>query len=165
MLGIMLLSTAAGAAPPEAPADPLPGAYGAFRGDVRSRRFHRAGCKHFRCPHCTAVFKSVDEALEAGYRPCPRCRPLRKIASSALGVGTKSPERVCQRHRDCELVPVGEPCACVPCASVSYRAVNKGTAAQVRAQHAAARCKKRCRCKPKRLGVKALCVAGQCTAQ
>ncbi len=46
-----------------------------FHGNQRSHVFHRPGCQHYSCPNCTAAFKSRQEALEAGYRPCKACNP------------------------------------------------------------------------------------------
>ena len=48
---------------------------GAFHGNVRSRKFHRPGCRHYRCPNCTAVFHSRREAIAAGFQPCGICKP------------------------------------------------------------------------------------------
>lgn len=44
-----------------------------YRGNVRSRVFHAAGCRHFRCKHCTAVFKTIRAARAARYRPHRAC--------------------------------------------------------------------------------------------
>ena len=46
-----------------------------FRGNTRSKVFHRPSCRHFNCTRCTAVFKQRDTAVNAGYRPCGICRP------------------------------------------------------------------------------------------
>lgn len=47
----------------------------AFRGNTRSRVFHRAGCQHYGCGYCTKGFSSAAAAIEAGYRPCGTCNP------------------------------------------------------------------------------------------
>jgi len=50
-------------------------AEGAFRGNVESRKFHRPGCRHYRCSNCSAVFPSRKAAIAAGYDPCGICKP------------------------------------------------------------------------------------------
>ena len=44
-----------------------------FHGNTRSHVFHGSGCKDFNCPNCTVIFKSKQEATEAGYRPHKSC--------------------------------------------------------------------------------------------
>ncbi len=44
-------------------------------GDVKSRIFHRKGCRHYNCVACTITFKSKDEAIYSGYVPCELCKP------------------------------------------------------------------------------------------
>jgi len=46
-----------------------------YHGNVGTKVFHQAGCQQYNCKNCTAVFKTRDEAISAGYRPCGRCRP------------------------------------------------------------------------------------------
>lgn len=46
-----------------------------FHGNTSSHVFHKPGCKHFNCRNCTVVFKSKDEAVKAGYKPCGMCKP------------------------------------------------------------------------------------------
>jgi methylphosphotriester-DNA--protein-cysteine methyltransferase len=46
-----------------------------FHGNTRSRVFHQSSCRHYTCPRCTAVFKTAEEAVRNGYRPCRICRP------------------------------------------------------------------------------------------
>lgn len=46
-----------------------------FHGNLKSRVFHRTGCRYFNCKNCTAVFNSREEAINAGYRPCKICKP------------------------------------------------------------------------------------------
>ena len=48
---------------------------GPYHGNVSSRVFHRPGCQHYNCKNCTAVFKSREEAIAAGYRPGGCCKP------------------------------------------------------------------------------------------
>lgn len=48
---------------------------GPYHGNVRSHVFHRPGCRYYDCKSCTAVFKTREEAISAGYRPCRRCLP------------------------------------------------------------------------------------------
>jgi len=50
-------------------------ASGLYHGNVKSRIFHRQGCRYYECKDCTAVFRSRVEAIEAGYRPCKVCKP------------------------------------------------------------------------------------------
>ncbi|MGD9577955.1 MAG: thermonuclease family protein [Syntrophorhabdus sp.] len=58
--------------PPESPAYVHAGGY---HGNVRSHVFHKPGCGGYNCKNCTAIFKTRQEAIEAGYRPCGTCRP------------------------------------------------------------------------------------------
>lgn len=46
-----------------------------YHGNMKSHVFHRPGCRHYDCKNCTAVFKTREEAIKAGYRPCGICRP------------------------------------------------------------------------------------------
>lgn len=46
-----------------------------YHGNTQSRKFHRPGCRYYDCGNCTAVFKSRDEAVRAGYVPCKVCNP------------------------------------------------------------------------------------------
>lgn len=46
-----------------------------LHGNTRSKVLHKAGCRHYMCRSCTAVFKTREEAIAAGYRPCRRCKP------------------------------------------------------------------------------------------
>lgn len=47
----------------------------AYNGNRKSHVFHRSSCRHFNCKNCTEGFGSRSEALQAGYKPCGRCRP------------------------------------------------------------------------------------------
>ena len=46
-----------------------------YHGNVKSKVFHRPGCRYYDCKNCAATFASRDEALNAGYRPCKVCNP------------------------------------------------------------------------------------------
>lgn len=46
-----------------------------YRGNVLSKVFHRPGCKYYNCKNCTADFKTREEAVAAGYKPCEICDP------------------------------------------------------------------------------------------
>ena len=46
-----------------------------FRGNARSKVFHRPGCKYYNCSGCSVEFRSREEALAAGFKPCRRCSP------------------------------------------------------------------------------------------
>ncbi len=59
-------------APALAPASAAPPVY---HGNLKSKKFHRPGCRYYACPNCQAVFHSRQEALAAGYVPCKVCRP------------------------------------------------------------------------------------------
>ncbi|MBU2548728.1 MAG: thermonuclease family protein [Proteobacteria bacterium] len=41
---------------------------GPYHGNVKSRAFHRPGCRHYDCKNCTAVFQSREEADKAADR-------------------------------------------------------------------------------------------------
>lgn len=46
-----------------------------FHGNQNSFKFHKPDCKSFNCKNCTAIFKTREEAIKAGYRPCKICNP------------------------------------------------------------------------------------------
>jgi micrococcal nuclease len=46
-----------------------------YHGNVNSKVFHQPGCKNYNCKNCTALFKTRDEAISQGYRPCGMCNP------------------------------------------------------------------------------------------
>ena len=46
-----------------------------YHGNVKSKVFHGPGCMHYSCKNCVANFKSREEAIQAGYRPCMVCNP------------------------------------------------------------------------------------------
>jgi micrococcal nuclease len=46
---------------------------GPFHGNIGSRVFHRPGCPHYGCKRCTAVFRTKEQAVAAGFRPAGDC--------------------------------------------------------------------------------------------
>jgi micrococcal nuclease len=46
-----------------------------YHGNVNSMVFHQPSCKYYNCPNCTVIFKSREEAVSQGYKPCGICRP------------------------------------------------------------------------------------------
>lgn len=46
---------------------------GSFQGNSKSHVFHSPGCQHYDCRNCTESFKSIEEALKAGYRKHEQC--------------------------------------------------------------------------------------------
>ncbi|WP_045221577.1 thermonuclease family protein [Desulfonatronum thioautotrophicum] len=46
-----------------------------FSGNTSSGVFHTRSCEHFRCKNCTEFFRTRVDAINAGFRPCGRCRP------------------------------------------------------------------------------------------
>lgn len=46
-----------------------------YHGNTKSHVFHSSSCKHYNCKNCTVNFKSREDALTAGYRPCRICKP------------------------------------------------------------------------------------------
>ena len=93
-LGLILLAQAAwaqDAQPQTAPsavvknAAPIPDASPApaYHGNTKSKRFHCSGCRYFYCKHCTAVFKTREEAIKAGYlHPLQGMQPLRRAVAA-----------------------------------------------------------------------------------
>ena len=47
----------------------------AYQGNVKSKVFHKKGCRYFDCADCAAKFIKREEAIAAGYRPCGTCKP------------------------------------------------------------------------------------------
>jgi hypothetical protein len=70
---------------------------GEFHGNVKSKVFHAPGCKDYGCKHCTAVFGSQEEAVQAGYRPLRRlqarsvCHPMARTAGKKRPPAKLSP--------------------------------------------------------------------------
>lgn len=64
---------------PASPASPAPetaataAREAAYRGNVKSKVFHKADCRYAACKSCTKVFASETAAREAGYHPCKVC--------------------------------------------------------------------------------------------
>lgn len=52
-----------------------PVARAVYHCNLKSKKFHRPGCRYYHCPNCQVVFGSWQEALTAGYAPCTLCRP------------------------------------------------------------------------------------------
>jgi endonuclease YncB( thermonuclease family) len=48
-------------------------ASGPFHGNVSSHVFHGSSCEYYNCKNCTAVFKTYEAAVAAGYRPHNDC--------------------------------------------------------------------------------------------
>lgn len=46
---------------------------GIFHGNVKSKVLHGSGCRYYNCKNCTLVFKSVNDAVKAGYRAHKAC--------------------------------------------------------------------------------------------
>lgn len=46
-----------------------------YHGNTNTRKFHSSDCRYYDCPHCTAVFRSREAAIDAGYVPCKVCDP------------------------------------------------------------------------------------------
>lgn len=46
-----------------------------FHGNISSYIFHSKACRYYNCGNCTTVFKSREEAIHAGFRPCKLCNP------------------------------------------------------------------------------------------
>jgi hypothetical protein len=46
-----------------------------YHGNRQSHIFHQPSCRYYSCANCTVVFKSREEAVKAGYRPCGVCKP------------------------------------------------------------------------------------------
>ena len=46
-----------------------------FHGNTRSGVFHGPWCKYYDCKNCRAIFRTRQEALSAGFRPCKLCNP------------------------------------------------------------------------------------------
>lgn len=47
----------------------------AFRGNKRSRVFHKASCRYYSCQNCVLEFATRESAVASGFRPCGHCRP------------------------------------------------------------------------------------------
>jgi endonuclease YncB( thermonuclease family) len=58
--------------PPPGPRTPV-STSGPFHGNLSSHVFHGPNCEYYNCKHCTAVFKTYEAAMAAGYRPHNDC--------------------------------------------------------------------------------------------
>jgi endonuclease YncB( thermonuclease family) len=65
-------NTRAGPARPRVPA-PAADETGPYRGNTRTKVFHRPGCRNYSCKDCTQVFTTTEEALHEGYKPAGCC--------------------------------------------------------------------------------------------
>ena len=113
--------------------------------DSQTRTFHRRGCPRLRGHTEIRQVRTLAQALDGGFRPCPVCRPDRAYLLRVLGpmprppVATPSQERACRRDGDCVLLPL-PPCACPPCGWTWRRAVNRKHAEWLRAEWARESC-------------------------
>ncbi len=48
---------------------------GAYNGNNKSKKFHKAGCRYYNCKSCTSHFNSRQAAINAGFIPCKVCKP------------------------------------------------------------------------------------------
>ena len=48
---------------------------GYFHGNIKSKIFHCSTCRYYNCKNCIEIFKTREEAIQAGYRPCRICNP------------------------------------------------------------------------------------------
>lgn len=46
-----------------------------YHSNTRSKIFHGPSCRYYNCAHCMKIFKTRQEAIDAGHRPCKACRP------------------------------------------------------------------------------------------
>ncbi len=46
-----------------------------FSGNTLSKIFHKLSCRYFNCKSITVRFKTKDQAVKAGYKPCKVCKP------------------------------------------------------------------------------------------
>jgi len=69
---VLVLAALLAWSPPEAPAQQPATVY---HGNVRSRIYHRPGCRYYDCRMCVVTFTTKQQAEAAGYRGCKVCRP------------------------------------------------------------------------------------------
>jgi len=74
-LGLMASAGAPSAWSQEKPKPQPAAAAKPYHGNVKTKKFHRPGCRYYSCPNCLARFKTRDEAIKAGYYPCKVCKP------------------------------------------------------------------------------------------
>ncbi len=46
-----------------------------FHGDTVTHVFHSPSCQNYNCRRCIVPFKTRDQAIRAGYKPCELCNP------------------------------------------------------------------------------------------
>jgi hypothetical protein len=46
-----------------------------YHGNTVSKTFHEPGCRYYDCKDCTVSFKTREDAIAAGYKPCGICKP------------------------------------------------------------------------------------------
>lgn len=46
-----------------------------FHGNTVTHVFHAPGCQEYDCDTCIVPFKTREQALRAGYKPCSLCNP------------------------------------------------------------------------------------------
>ena len=46
-----------------------------FHGNIKTKKFHRPGCRYYNCKNCVVRFATREEALRSGYIPCRVCNP------------------------------------------------------------------------------------------
>lgn len=47
----------------------------AYRGNIKTKKFHRLTCRYASCPNCRAKFATREEAIAEGFDPCGVCDP------------------------------------------------------------------------------------------
>lgn len=63
-------------APPESEPPPaVEVAKAEYRGNIRTKKFHRLSCRYANCPNCRAKFATREEAIAEGFDPCGVCDP------------------------------------------------------------------------------------------
>ncbi|MCX6177805.1 MAG: hypothetical protein NT163_00230 [Chlorobiales bacterium] len=48
---------------------------GDYHGNTVDHIFHKPSCRYYNSKNNTAIFKTREEAIKAGYRPCKICKP------------------------------------------------------------------------------------------
>ena len=46
-----------------------------YHGNIKSKVFHQPNCPQYDCKNCVREFKTREEAIQAGYKPCGICKP------------------------------------------------------------------------------------------
>jgi len=55
--------------------DPATTESATYHGNVKSKVFHKLGCRYYDCKDCTAAFETREAAIQAEYRACKACNP------------------------------------------------------------------------------------------